>query len=151
MLADKASITLEKVEIGVASQGGEEPETETFEVSSPDFDFLKRRNRLNQSIIFGGGLKYKLGLDFVFVDLRYSAGLKNIVSPEHIYGDHNYDQTSGEWVISTTPATGFANVDDLFRLDNISISFGFLRPLYKPRQLKRARTNGVLRRMKRVK
>ena len=151
MLGDKASIVLEKVDEVPATQGGEEPETETFEVTSPEFDFLDRRKRINQSIIFGGGVKYKVGLDFVFVDVRYSAGLKNIVNPEHIYADPAYDQTSAEWVMSSTSATAFGNADDLFRLDNLAITFGFLRPLYKPRELKRARTGGVLRRMKRAK
>ena len=151
MLADKASITLEEIDKGTSTQEGEEPETKSTEVTSPDFDFLERRNRINQSVIFGGGVRYKVGLDFVFVELRYSAGLKNIIKPEYIYGNPTYDRTSAEWVMSSTSATGFAHADDLFRLDNISISFGFLRPLYKPRELKRARTNGVLRRMKRVK
>ena len=64
MFADKASITLEKVTILPPAEDDEnrEPETETFQVSSPDFNFLARRNRLNQSIIFGGGVKCKVGV-----------------------------------------------------------------------------------------
>jgi len=144
LFGDRASIVLRKVE-------GQEEETDSFEAPSPDFDFLNRRNKLNQSLIFGGGVKYKIGLDFVFAEMRYSAGLKNIVDPDHSYGNYTFDQTSGEWVLSFGPSSEYAHVDDYFRLDNLSITFGFLRPLYKPRELKRARTKSVLRTMKRVK
>lgn len=159
LLSDKVSITLEKidwippttVEEGGAGAPPRTNETETFEISSPDFDFLKRRIPLNHSIIFGGGVKYKVGLDFVFAELRYSVGLKNIINAEYAYGNHAFDKTSNDWVLSTTPASAYTHVDDYFRLDNLAITFGFLRPLYKPRELKTARTRGVLRRMKRTK
>jgi hypothetical protein len=36
-------------------------------------------------------------------------------------------------------------VDDDFRLDNVSISVGYIHPLYKPRKLKKARTRSVFR------
>ncbi len=150
LVVAKASIVNEKVErIG---SSGEEPneETESREVPSPDLDYLKRRNSLNQSLIFGGGIKYKLGLDFLFVDVRYSAGLKNVVEPDHIYADYSRDKTSAQFVDSGLPMA-FGHVDDYFRLDNLSITFGFLRPLYKPRELKRVRTGSVLRKINRGK
>ncbi len=145
----KASIVNEKVQ---RENPGDNPsdETESFEIPSPDLDFLKRRNKWNQSLIFGGGIKYKLGLDFLFVDVRYSAGLRNVVNPEHLYADHSRDQTSPQFVDSEVPMS-FGHTDDYFRLDNIAIKFGFLRPLYKPRELKRVRTKSVLRKMNRGK
>jgi hypothetical protein len=142
LFGDKASITLQKVQ-------GQGEESETFTVESPDFDFKMRRNELNQSMIFGGGVKYKIGLDFVFAELRYSAGLRNIVKPGNLYGNYAYDQISGDWVVSSSSTAEYAHVDDFLRLDNLSITFGFLRPLYKPRELRRARTKSVLRKMKR--
>ena len=87
----------------------------------------------------------------MFAELRYSTGLKNVVNIDNLYGNPDYDQTSPEYVESITPTAAFGHVDDLFRLDNIAITVGFLRPLYKPRQLKRARTKGILRKMKRAK
>ena len=141
LLADKGSITLRNI-------NGIGDETEFVEWESPDIDMTVRRNELNQSLIFGGGLKYKIGLDFVFAEVRYSAGLRNIVSKENLYGNHAFDQTSPEWVASMTPVSA-VHVDDLLRLDNIAINIGFLRPLYKPRELKRVRTKGVLRKIKR--
>ena len=147
LMADKGSITLEKVE----KADNQEGEWETFEVNSPDFDFKLRRNPVNQSLIFGTGLKYKIGLDFVFAEVRYSMGLKNIVNPDYSYGNHTFDQKSGQWVLSFSPASQFAHVDDYVRLDNLAVTVGFLRPLYKPRELKRVRTKSVLRKMKRSK
>ena len=165
LFADKASVTLGNVglaDIPIVPGNEEEadPESifETFPATSPDFDFLKRRNGLNQSVIFGGGIKYKVGLDFVFAEVRYSAGLKNIVRPEYAIGDHSLvvpasdpDPALNEWVVDTTPLTAYRHRDDYLRLDNVSVTIGFLRPLYKPRELKRVRTKGVLRKMKRAK
>jgi opacity protein-like surface antigen len=144
LLRDKGSITLRNVD-GVGE------EMDIFEVQSPDFDFTERRNKLNQSLIFGGGVKYKVGLDFVFAELRYTVGLRNIVNPDYSYANHRYDPKSAEWVLSMGPATAFTHVDDYIRLDNLAVTFGFLRPLYKPRELKRARTKGVLRKIKKTK
>jgi hypothetical protein len=140
LLGDRGSIKIENVT-------GEGDGKNKIDGQSPEYDFTNRRNKLNQSIIFGGGIKYKVGLDFVFVDLRYSFGLKNIVNPDQVYGDYTTDQTSDKFISSLNPLA-YAHVDDYFRLDNLSITFGFLRPLYKPRELKRARTKGVLRKMK---
>lgn len=153
MLSAKASVATENLEVAESSapEGTQQEETDRFEAPILDFAFLDRRNKLNQSIIFGGGIKYKVGLDFVFAEVRYSAGLRNIVKPDNLYGNAKYDQTSPEWVTSITPASAFGHVDDLFRLDNVAITIGFLRPLYKPRELKRARTKGILRKMKRAK
>lgn len=147
LFGDNASIQLRKVD----KVAGDGDETESFEASSPNFDFLSRRNEFNQSLIFGGGVRYKIGLDFVFAELRYSAGLKNIINTETRYGNYALDQTSGEWILSSGPSSEYAHVDDYLRLDNLAITFGFVRPLYKPRELKHARTKGVLRKMKRSK
>lgn len=119
---------------------------------SPTLDLLYKRNRFNQSILVGGGMKVKLGLDFLFVDVRYSIGLKNVVSTKNSYGDFSGNGVenyyNGEYVQSLDPTFRYLHVDDYFRIDNLSISVGFLRPLYKPRELKRARTRSLARQMK---
>jgi hypothetical protein len=135
--------------IKLRNTNGVGAEREVFDVQSPDLNLLKSRNQLNQSIIFGGGVKYKLGLDFLFAELRYSVGLRNLTN--NLYGNDAYDPASESWVKSFEAPGEYTHVDDFFRLDNLSISFGFLRPLYKPRELKRARTKGVLRKMKKSK
>lgn len=147
-LAGSASISLDNV-TSTRVQG--ENQNESFQVESPDFDFKKRRNAFDQSLIFGGGIKYKIGLDFLFVEARYSAGMKNVVRPEDSFADYSYDQTSDKFVASMSAATEYRHRDPYLRLDNVSISVGYIRPLYKPRELKRARTRSVLRKIKRSK
>ena len=144
MFGDNATIALRRVD-------GQGDEMEIFEVQSEGLNFTERRNKMNQSVIFGGGVKYKFGLDYLFAEVRYSAGLKNIVNPDHSYGNPTVDPTSGEWIESFTPVSEYTHVDDYLRLDNVAFTVGFLRPLYKPRELKKARTKAVLRKMKRSK
>ena len=146
---DRASIAIENVKSSASTD--ESIQEATIPAESPDMDFTDRRNEFNQSLIFGGGVKYKVGLDFVFAELRYGAGLKNIVNTETRLADPRHDPVSAEMVESLRPATQYRHTDDYLRLDNISITIGFLRPLYKPREVKRARTKGVLRKMRRAK
>lgn len=147
LFVDNASMTTQRVTM---RSSGDDGDGESFTQTSPIIDFLDRRNRINQSLILGGGIKYKIGLDFVFAEIRYSAGLKNIVNPDYIYADPHAGTTSPEYVLSQDPQS-YKHVDDYLRLDNIAITIGFIRPLYKPRELKRVRTKSVLRKMNRGK
>lgn len=106
------------------------PQSNTRE--SPGLTLTGYRNKLNQSFFIGGGARYKIGLDYVFADLRYGFGLSNIVIPPSTYG-------------SQTPMDEFGHVDDYFRIDNLAFSVGYVHPLYKPRKLKKARTRSVLK------
>lgn len=103
----------------------------------PNVNIGYKRNFLNRSVLFGGGVYYKVGHDFVFVDARYTMGLSNLAKVSKLYEDENgnfsQDIARYRWV------------GDLFRLDNISLSFGYVRPLYNPRKIKRAKTKKVLR------
>lgn len=116
---------------------------------SPTFDILYKRNRFNHSALIGGGLKVKVRLDYIFLDVRYNIGLKNIASEQNVYGDNRKDATSGEIIETFDPSMGWGHVGDLFRIDNVQLSIGFLRPLYKPRELKRARTKSVMKQIRR--
>lgn len=147
LFSDRASITVENAGPDRNATEGEEATFSTLTVESPTFDFTDRRNDFNQSLMFGAGVKYKVGLDFVFAEIRYSAGLKNIVNPDKRLGNYAYDRVSDQWRASLEPIAHYRHTDDLLRLDNIMITVGFLRPIYKPRELKRARTKGVLRKM----
>lgn len=106
-----------------------------LEESSPTIDFSAYRRKLNTAVFFGGGVRYKVGLNFVFAEARYTAGLTNIVKSTSTYDNDG-------------PAVQYGHVDDYFRLDNLSISVGFIRPLYNPRKVKRAKTKTVLKGIK---
>lgn len=144
LLTGKASIALRNLD-------GQGEEQDIVEVQSADFDFTERRIRMNQSVIFGGGIKYKFGLDFLFAEVRYSAGLKNLVNTDYLHGDQTLDSTSPQWILSSSPTFEYGHVDNYFRLDNLALTIGFLKPLYKPRELQRVRTKSVLRKVKRAK
>jgi len=103
------------------------PERESTNKSLMEF-----RNTFNRSLLVGGGVRYKYGLDYFFVDVRYYIGLSNIVVPS----------SSADYA-GVLPELGHA--DDMFRMDNVSISIGYFHPFYNPRKLKQARTKSVLR------
>lgn len=107
----------------------------SLDESSPEFSFNSYRTKVNTSFFIGGGAKYKVGVDFLFAEMRYNFGLTNLVKPTTTYG-------------SSAPAVEYGHVDDYFRLDNFSISVGYVKPLYKPRKLKRVRTKSVLKGIK---
>jgi hypothetical protein len=92
-----------------------------------------RRSSFNRSFHFGGGFRWKYKLDYLFVDIRYSVGMNNISRNNRL---GTYAGTEGSGLGSFS----FAHVDDYMRLDQAMISVGFIRPLYKPRKLKHART-----------
>lgn len=103
------------------------PEKETANRSLMEF-----RNTVNRSLLLGGGVRYKYGLDYFFVDVRYYVGLSNIVVPT---SSADYSGVLSE----------LGHADDMFRMDNLSINVGYYHPFYNPRKLKKARTKTVMR------
>lgn len=91
--------------------------------TGPDVKLTNIRRALSRSLVFGGGVRYKIGIDFIFADLRYMAGLSNLSTG-------TYDNVL---------AAQYVYADSKFRLDNLSISIGYVRPLYNPRKIKNAR------------
>jgi hypothetical protein len=141
LLRDIVNVTIKNIRTAEAG---------TDEKESPGLNFYNKRNKWNQAIVLGGGIKVKFGLDFLFADVRYCMGLKNIVSSTNLYADNSLDPTSEGFTGSGLPAFSYAHVDDYFRLDNVSVSFGLLRPLYKPRELKRSRTRSLSKKINEV-
>jgi hypothetical protein len=105
------------------------------EESSPSLNFNEYRNKINRSFFIGGGARYKLGINFLFAEMRYNFGLSNVVSETSTFD-------------SDGPAVTYGHVDDYFKLDNLSLSVGFVKPIYNPRKVKRAKTKSVLRGLK---
>jgi hypothetical protein len=105
------------------------------EETSPTINFNSYRNKVNTSVFVGAGARYKLGLNFLFAEMRYNVGLSNVVAPNSTYDNNG-------------PAVTYGHVDDYFRLDNFSLSIGYMKPLYKPRQVKKAKTKSVLKGIK---
>jgi hypothetical protein len=102
-----------------------------------DRSVMYKRQMLNGSLVFGGGIKYKWGKNFLLLDLRYMAGLTDMVKEEN-----NYYSDEGSYELD--PAFGrYGFIGDTFRVDNYSLTVGFVRPLYDPRKVSRVKTRGV--------
>ncbi|MBS1491769.1 MAG: outer membrane beta-barrel protein [Bacteroidetes bacterium] len=100
-----------------------------------DLNITSMRNSINRSLIFGGGVKYKIGKNFLVAEASYMAGLSN--------------QTKSVYTSNGQLAPGviqYQYASPLFRLDNLSISVGFVQPLYNPRKKKRV-VAGVLEKL----
>jgi hypothetical protein len=134
LLADNGDVEVRNRDSGL--QVGEDAEDLIeFPKTISNVDLIQNRERLNGALFIGGGLKYKYKLDYFYVDLRYSFGIKNLVNVTNRYS-------------SVTEGLPYPYVDDDFRIDNLAVSIGYIRPLYKPRKLKKARTKSVLRKIK---
>lgn len=134
LLTDKADVDIKNRDRDTQAEAGVEEFIE-FPKTISNIKLIQNRERINGSFFIGGGVKYKYKLDYFYLDLRYSFGLKNIANTENRYN-------------SVTEGLPFSYVDDDFRMDNLAISVGFIRPFYKPRKLKKARTESVLRKIK---
>jgi opacity protein-like surface antigen len=119
----------DKAQVHISKNDGEI----TLDESLPEQDYNAYRRKANASFFVGGGTKYKVGLDFVFAEMRYNFGLTNVVVAPTTYNG---------------PAQEYGHVDDYFRLDNLSISVGYVRPLYRPRKVNRVKTKSVLKGIK---
>jgi hypothetical protein len=141
LIGDKGTITYNNGEPALTSK-----EEETVNsVTSPDLNLRYKRNFMNNALLVGGGLRRKIGLNYWFIDARYSFGLKNVVNVKNHYVNNT---SSNDYKDSLTPLILYAQTEDYFRLDNLSISIGYIHPLYKPRKLKKARTKSVLKKLK---
>jgi len=122
---------------------------------SPDVTFEFKRNEWNRSLIVGGGVRYKWGLHYLIADLRYSFGLSNLVDYDGAVYDYSHSITNGENINNTsdplvssgTPVWRQAYSDDFFRMDNLYLTIGYQHQLYKPRELKKARTQSIFRKL----
>ncbi len=119
----------------------------------PSESVTYQRNLLNRSFVFGGGVKYKWGKDFLYVDLRYMGGMSNLTDQNTIYyqdpSKFNSGQIGNPDAYMAPNLTKYRYTADIFRLDNVSISFGFIRPIYDPRKVRKARTKSVSRKIQR--
>jgi hypothetical protein len=138
LLSDKAQI--EYVNKSPDQEGGSFIENRT---QGPDLNLLFKRNVLNRSLVLGAGFRYKVGKDFIVVDTRYMGGLSNVTNKErNFYSTENSDTFTMDGA-----AAKYSFVSDYFRVDNLSLSIGYVKPLYNPRKIKKARTNSAMKKI----
>lgn len=88
----------------------------------------KFKNRFNYSLFAGGGINYKIGLNYIVIEARYSMGMMNVTNTENRWRE---DFTAGRDLKFPS-----GHVDDDFKINNLSFLVGFVKPLYKPRKIK---------------
>src|SRR6185369_15987157 len=117
--------------------------------TGPSESVIYQRNQFNRSWVIGGGVKYKWGKDFLYADLRFMGGLSNIALESQLYyaqpSSIDKNQIGDPTAYLSSNVTKYRYVSDLFKMDNLSLSFGFIHPIYNPRKVKRAKTKSVSR------
>jgi len=115
----------------------------------PSESVTNQRQRMAFSWVMGIGTRYKIGKNYIYADLRYMAGLTNLADQSTIYYQDPFSvdpsQVGNRNAYLSNNVTRYHYISDLFRMDNLSVSFGFVKPLYNPRKMKKARTKGVAR------
>lgn len=118
LLSAEASVELiDRVESGEGSLS-------EFSVTGPSISMNDVRSGINYSGFVGIGTNYRVGYRYIFIDLRYTRGLTNIVDKSKQYANDEL-------------LYKYAYVDDYKRLNDFSISIGYVWPLYKPRKIYR--------------
>jgi len=97
-------------------------------VTGPNVNMSKSRNRFNQAAIAGVGVRYRLKYSYLEFEVRYTAGLKNLLKEDNQYGKTG-DDYSNELLFR------YGYVDSDFRIKSTSFTFGYVHPFYKPRKV----------------
>ena len=87
----------------------------------------------------GLGVKYRFLYRYISFDVRYSVGLNNILSTKNQF-DFG---AGGEQNDIRELAFRYGQVDNDFRLDNLSLNFGYVYPLYRPRKIEKKSKKGL--------
>ena len=99
------------------------------------------RNNLNHNILAGLGVKYRFQYRYISLDVRYSLGLNNILDTKA-----QFDFGAGGEQNDIRELTfRYGQVDNDFRLDNLSINFGYVYPLYRPRKIEKKSKKGFFK------
>lgn len=131
----------------IAVQNGQQTVVAQIVAEGPSQQVTYQSTSLNHSLVFGVGLKYKIGHDFIYADLRYMAGLNNTTRADQMYYANpstiDPKQIGNPDYYLSSNVTKYRYVNDYMRIDNLSLSFGYVHPIYNPRRVKKANTKGV--------
>lgn len=101
---------------------------QSLNISGVDILASDQRNKINQSIIAGVGLKYRMKINYAVVELRYVSGISNVVKSENRFENL---QLRDE----------LKHADDNFAQNYLSVSFGYIHSLYKPKKYSEKKFN----------
>jgi hypothetical protein len=123
-----ARAQVRRTDINLANQSSEPNSDIRREVTGPDVSLNAQRKFMQLSPLLGAGIKYKKGRNTLLLDVRYSVALLNAVKSRKRY-------TNPELIYR------YGYLDNDFRMSSISISLGYLIPIYKPKVLRRNETS----------
>lgn len=107
----------------------------------PDLPMTFNRKLVNRSLVIGGGVKIKSGKDFFTLDLRYGRGMTNVSKGSFYNSDNAGDGNLFEAI------TRYAMISNDFRVNDLTFTIGYVRPLYDPRKVKKTRNKALSRKM----
>ena len=90
------------------------------DITGTDVDMLPHRRKVNLSFLTDLGVRYKVPEGYLFFRASYQMGLMNQVNT-----NARYDNPELMYL--------YYYVDDDFKINNLSFSFGYTRMLYKPK------------------
>jgi hypothetical protein len=104
-------------------------EIEEFPVQPrPEISTTSLNRNFNFAALLTAGINYKIGLNYLVFEARYSMDMLNITRPED------------RWRLDFSEARDLkfptGHISDDYRMNNLSFLVGFVKPLYKPRKIK---------------
>lgn len=94
-------------------------------------DFNDQRRNLNFSVLFGAGAKYKVGINYLAFEVRYSVGLTNLSVNNQRYADNSSTFDPNDRLMYDA-----LYIDNDFVMNNLSFTINYIKPIYKPRKKK---------------
>ena len=111
-----------------------------IQIEPKTLDISPIRNRFSQSIIVGGGLMRRLDYNYIFFDIRFRFGLTNLLNTDTQY---LVDQKGYEEI--TTYSLLYKKEDSRFRQNDLTLTFGWVLPQYKPRKKNEITISSIVR------
>lgn len=94
-------------------------------------NFNDQRRNLNFSVLFGAGAKYKVGINYLALEVRYSVGLSNLSVNTQRFADNSSLFDPDDRLMYDALHAG-----NDFRINNLSFTINYIKPIYKPRKKK---------------
>lgn len=100
--------------------------SEKENVTGPSVDVKDQRRTFIYSPFINIGGKYKVGYGYFFLDARFNLGIRNSVDTKDRY-------------INDELLYRYGYLDDDYKLNNYTVSIGYIKNFYKPKKLKKSK------------
>lgn len=94
-----------------------------------DINLMNLRNNFNLQLSAAAGLQYKIGVNYITLEIRYLSALRNFTNVKTRMDFQTIDDRRVKMPQH--------HIDDDFRLERFVLSVGFTKPIYQPRKIKK--------------